>query len=203
MDYHSINCYIWEQGCVFSWDSVPAWIQAIFSVVAIVWASESAMKQVSAQHENDKKLRHQEIIDRQIILIAALRERVNLIKGAVDTLLANSRKSQSEGQTLKKHEINIYTNVFLEAYEDIKNLSIYELKNPEMITLQILLRNTIKQIQFNYNLFVNSEVVYSDTDFVEYENALKHAIPELDGYETDLSAELENIKINKNGAYSY
>lgn len=58
MNCHIINCYIWEQGCIVSWDSAPAWIQAIFSVVAIIWASKSAMKQVAAQHKNDKKLHH-------------------------------------------------------------------------------------------------------------------------------------------------
>ena len=120
MNCHALNCYIWEQGCVVNWDSAPAWIQAIFSVVAIIWASNSAMKQVAAQHENDKKLRHQEMINKQTILIDALRERVNMIKRSVETLLDNSRKSQIEGRTLRKHEINIYVNLFQEALQDIK-----------------------------------------------------------------------------------
>ena len=202
MNCHVLNCCIWEQGCVINWDAVPAWIQAIFSVAAIVWASKSAMKQIAAQHENDKKLRHQEIINRQTILIVALRERVNLIKRSVETLLNNSRISQIERRTLKKHEINIYVNVFQEALKDIKNLSIYELRNPEMITLHIMLRNTITEIQFNCNLFVNCEVIYTATDFKEYENALKNATPELSDYEDKLSIELEDIKTNKSGLYN-
>lgn len=144
MNDHILNCYIWEQSCVVNWDSAPAWIQAIFSVIAIVWASKSAVKQVAAQHENDKKLQHQEMINKQTILIVALRERVNMIKRSVQTLLDNSRKSQSEGRTLRKHETNIYVNLFQEALQDIKNLSIYDLKNPEMITLHIMLRNNCR-----------------------------------------------------------
>ena len=171
------------------------------SVVAIIWASNSAMKQVSAQHENDEKLRHQEMINRQTILIVALKERVILIKRSVETLLDNSRISQIEGRILRKHEINIYVNLFQEASQDIKNLSIYDLKNPEMITLHIMLRNTIVEIQFNCNLFVNSAKIYSASDFIEYENTLKKAIPELIYYEDELSIELDNIKTNKSNLY--
>ena len=202
MNCHALNCYIWEQGCVVNWDSAPAWIQAIFSVVAIIWASNSAMKQVAAQHENDNKMRHQEMINKQTILIDALRERVNMIKRSVETLLDNSRKSQVEGRILRKHEINIYVNLFQEALQDIKNLSIYDLKNPEMVTLHIMLRNTIVEIQFNCNLFVNSAKIYSTSDFIEFENELKKATPELSGYEDELSIELIDIKMNKSGLYS-
>lgn len=202
MNDHILNCYIWEQSCVVNWDSAPAWIQAIFSVIAIVWASKSAVKQVAAQHENDKKLQHQEMINKQTILIVALRERVNMIKRSVQTLLDNSRKSQSEGRTLRKHETNIYVNLFQEALQDIKNLSIYDLKNPEMITLHIMLRNTIVGIQFNCNLFINSAKIYSPSDFIEYENAFKDAIPELSHYEEELFIELDDIKTNKSGLYS-
>lgn len=141
------------------------------------------------------------MIDKQTVLIVALKTRVDMIRKSVETLLDNSRKSQIEGRTLRKHETNIYVNLFQEALQDIKNLSIYDLKNPEMITLHIMLRNTIVEIQFNCNLFVNSEKIYSTSDFVEYENAFKYAIPELSHYEKELFIELDDIKTNKSGLY--
>ncbi len=201
MSYHNVSCWFFQHGCVVNWDSAPAWIQALLSAAAIWWASKSAMKQVAAQHKNDKLLRNNEFIDKQIILITALKERVNLIKGATTTLFANSGKSAMEGRTLRKFEIDIYVNAFQDSLEDIKNLSIYELKNPEMIILHISLRSAIREIQFNCNIFVSSNVVYTQDQFKEYGTTLIEAIKTLNYFENQLTIELENIKTNKNSIY--
>ena len=189
----SVNCYIWQDGCNLDWSITAAWAQAIISGAAIWWASKVALTQVALQFKNDKLMREVESLQAQITLINALFHQIDNIKGAVNSFFTLAKKTQSTGIPIAKHDANNYMHVFQDALEDIQKISIYGLKNEVIIYLYMALRLDIRQLQFNCNLILNSNKVYSPSDFSEFESAWKQGVASFEHLTAEVKLELEKL----------
>lgn len=190
----ALNCYFWESGCSLDWTITAAWVQAIASVAAIWWASKTSLTQVALQFKNDQLIRERESIQEQIIVVNALYNQIDNIKGAIQSFLGFAKQTQISRQPIAKHDANNYRNVFQDALDDIQKISIYGLRNKVIIFLYTAIRFDIRQLQFNSNILIDSDRVYSASDFEEFANVWKRGIESFEGLVKEVKLELERLE---------
>lgn len=177
-----------------SHQGLAAWVQAVFSVIAILWASKTAMKQVAKQHENDCKLRDKETRERQINLLSSIHERIDLFAKLVGSFTHKVESREDAERGFEAFEVSNYVNGFKDLFNDIERLPIYDLKSQNITKLLVKFRFNIRQIQFNSNVLFAYPTPYNDDTIEKIVEMMEKAIADFEGFKNEITDELTSLQ---------
>jgi hypothetical protein len=178
-------CWVWEPDCNIT--GIAAWFQAVFSIVAIVYSSRIAMRQVREQHQLDMQMMAAQKETRKTSIKVALNERLKHATGILKMMHEEIDTAYREGRSIPGHMKQTMQDMLDDLVADVNGLSIYELDDVNLIKRHAVLRSAFRQIVYNYKLFASFTRPYTKEEYEKINSTINQIRRELSSYMLELN----------------